>query len=71
MYISRKGYEKLLQQINEVDNEIVDVRRLIGESAARDNDLRENKEFLDLRVKAMYELPAKKRLFGTAVRIRR
>lgn len=60
-YISRKGHEKLSQEIKAIDNEIIDVRRLIGESAARDNDLRENKEFMDLRVKAMYELPNKKR----------
>ena len=60
-YISRKGHEKLLEEIKAIDNDIIDVRRLIGESAARDNDLRENKEFMDLRVKAMYELPNKKR----------
>ena len=33
----------------------------MGKSAKRDNDLRENPEYMSLRVKLMYELPQKKK----------
>lgn len=59
-YISQAGYEKLYEEFLNVDNEINDVNRKMGESVKRDNDLRENPEFMELRVKAMYELPNKK-----------
>lgn len=59
-YISKSGYEKLYEDFLNVDKEINDVNRKMGESVKRDNDLRENPEFMELRVKAMYELPGKK-----------
>lgn len=59
-YISQKGYDELYENFLNVDKEIDDVNRRMGESAKRDNDLRENPEFMELRVKAMYELPEKK-----------
>ena len=59
--ISRRGYEKLYQQYLDIDKEIAEVQRKMGESARRDNDLRENSEYLDLRVKVMYMLPNKKK----------
>jgi transcription elongation GreA/GreB family factor len=59
-YISRKGYFKLIEKINNIDNEIENVLNEMGESCKRDNDLRENPEFMDLRVKAMYSLPREK-----------
>ena len=58
--ISRKGYEKLCKEYHLMDQKIIDTQRKMGESAERDNDLRENPEFMELRVKAMYTLPAEK-----------
>ena len=58
--ISRKGYEKLCKEYHLMDQKIIDTQRKMGESAKRDNDLRENPEFMELRVKAMYTLPAEK-----------
>ena len=58
--ISKKGYEKLCEKYYSMDRKIVDTQRKMGESAKRDNDLRENPEFMELRVKAMYTLPAEK-----------
>ena len=59
-FISKKGYETKYNEFLNVDNEIIETNREMGESAKRDNDLRENQEFMQLRVKAMYELPQKK-----------
>lgn len=58
--ISKKGYEKLCADYQLMDQKIIDTQRKMGESAKRDNDLRENPEFMELRVKAMYTLPAEK-----------
>lgn len=58
--ISKKGYERLCKEYELIDQKIIDTRREMGESAKRDNDLRENPEFLELRVKVMYTLPAEK-----------
>ena len=58
--ISKKGYEKLCEEYHSMDQKITDTQRKMGESAKRDNDLRENPEFMELRVKAMYTLPAEK-----------
>lgn len=59
-YITRKGYQKLYEDYLNVDNEIAQANIMMGESVKRDNDLRETPEFMELRVKAMYELPSKK-----------
>lgn len=59
-YITRRGYQKLYEDYLNVDNEIAQANIMMGESVKRDNDLRENPEFMELRVKAMYELPSKK-----------
>lgn len=70
-YISQKGYEKMYEEILNIDDQIDITNKRMGESARRDNDLRENPEFMELRVKAMYELPSKKeelkRKYSTAV----
>lgn len=58
--ISKKGYEKLCEEYQLMNQKIIDTQRKMGESAKRDNDLRENPEFMELRVKAMYTLPAEK-----------
>lgn len=59
-YISKDGYKKLENEYFDIDRQIVETNKKMGESVKRDNDLRENPEFMDLRVKAMYELPQKK-----------
>lgn len=59
-YISRKGHEELYQMYLEIDKQIQDTMRKMGESAKRDNDLRENPEYMELRVQAMHTLPQKK-----------
>lgn len=64
-WITRKGYEELYDEYMKMDEEIAQVCLQMGESANNDADLRENPEFMSLRVKAMYELPAKKRELGT------
>lgn len=59
-YITRAGRDKMLADCANIDSEFYELTRRIGESAKADNDLRENPEFMQLRVKAMYELPKKK-----------
>jgi len=59
-YVSRAGYKKMYEQYLEYGEEIKRVNREVGESAARDRDLRENPEFMSLRVKAMYEIPSRR-----------
>lgn len=59
-YITKIGYQQLYEDYLNVDGEITEANKMMGESVKRDNDLRENPEFMELRVKAMYELPAKK-----------
>ena len=58
--ISKKGYKKLCEELNNGDSEIIETQREMGESAKRDNDLRENPEYMELRVRVMYTLPQKK-----------
>ena len=60
-YITRKGYDKLYQAYLDVDSEIAETQAKMGNSAKIDNDLRENPEYMSLRVKLMYELPQKKK----------
>lgn len=59
-YISAQGYHNLENRINEIDERIESTLNEMGESYKRDNDIRENSEFLQLRVQAMYSLPAEK-----------
>lgn len=66
IYLTKKGKEKIYQEYLSIDNEITKTNKEMGDSAKLDNDLRENPEFMALRVKAMYELPQKKEeLFAT------
>ena len=58
--ISRAGLVKLKAELEAIDAEIQKTLNERGESAKRDNDLRENPEFMELRVKAMHTLPAQK-----------
>ncbi|MBQ9313439.1 MAG: GreA/GreB family elongation factor [Clostridia bacterium] len=59
--MSKAGYDKIMTQISEIEEEISLTEKKMGESVKRDNDLRENPEFLELRVKVMYTLPIKKK----------
>lgn len=61
-YISRKGYAELYQTYLDFDNQIAQYQKEMGESAKRDNDLRENPEYMALRVKVMYTLPEQKKI---------
>ena len=58
--VSRAGLLKLKAEYEKIDDEIHRTLNAMGESAKRDNDLRENPEFMELRVKAMHTLPAQK-----------
>lgn len=58
--ISRAGLVKLKAEFEAIDAKIQKTLNEMGESAKRDNDLRENPEFMELRVKAMHTLPAQK-----------
>lgn len=63
-YITKKGYEQLYQDFLKTEYQINEIYRKMAESAKRDNDLRENSEFMELRVQAMYTLPEqRKQLF--------
>ncbi len=61
-YISKKGHEELYKIYLNFDNQIAQCQKEMGKSAKRDNDLRENPEYMELRVKAMYTLPEQKRM---------
>ena len=58
--MSENNYEKLCEEYHSMDQKITDTQRKMGESAKRDNDLRENPEYMELRVQAMHTLPQKK-----------
>lgn len=59
-YYTKEGYEKLESDIKAIDDEYVNTTLQMGKSDSLDSDIRENPEFMDLRVKAMYGLPAKR-----------
>lgn len=59
-YITKKGRDILYQKYIDIDRQINETNRLMGESVKMDNDLRENPDFMSLRVKAMHELPQQK-----------
>ncbi len=61
VYLTRAGKQKIDQEYLNIDKEIMQTHKLMGESAQMDNDLRENPDFMALRFKAMYELPQKKK----------
>lgn len=60
-YVTREGYEKLYDDINMQDKLHDEVEKKMGESVKRDNDLRENPEYMLLRVQAMYGVPNEKK----------
>lgn len=60
-YITRKMQKELWDKYYALDEEIKETTIAMGISDSIDSDLRENPEFMELRVKAMYTLPAQKR----------
>lgn len=60
-YVTRAGLKRLENEYHGVDDEIRNTHSEMGESCKRDSDLRENPEYMELRVKAMYALPEKKK----------
>ena len=60
-YVTIEGYKKLCDEIDLQDVLHDEVEKEMGRSVKRDNDLRENPEYMELRVKAMYGIPTKKK----------
>lgn len=58
-YLTRKGRLSLMQQRDQLREQLHASTKEMGESVKRDNDLRENPEFLQLQTKISYELPNK------------
>ena len=59
--VTREGYNKLMEEYHNIENEYITTTQAMGKSDEMDSDLRENPEFMNLRVKAMYALPQKKK----------
>jgi transcription elongation GreA/GreB family factor len=57
--LSRRGLAALRQQLDRLTEDLNESTAAMGRSAAIDNDLRENPEFMQLRTKVTYELPSK------------
>lgn len=58
-YLSRKGLERLSSQRDQLREDLQRSTKEMGESVKRDNDLRENPEYMQLQTKVSYELPNK------------
>lgn len=58
-YLSRKGLERLSAQRDQLREDLQRSTKEMGESVKRDNDLRENPEYMQLQTKVSYELPNK------------
>ena len=59
IYLSRKGLVRLSNQRDQLREELKKSTKEMGESVKRDNDLRENPEYMQLQTKVSYELPNK------------
>lgn len=58
-YLSRRGLSNLSKVREQLRKEIQEATKEMGESVKRDNDLRENPEYMQLQSKISYELPNK------------
>jgi transcription elongation GreA/GreB family factor len=58
-YLSRKGLINLSKVREQLREELHESTKEMGESVKRDNDLRENPEYMQLQSKISYELPNK------------
>lgn len=59
IYLSRKGLRRLKAQRDQLRTNLLASTKEMGESVKRDNDLRENPEYMQLQTKVSYELPNK------------
>lgn len=59
IFASKESIGLLDERIAEIELDLINTTRAMGESARNDNDLRENYGFRDLRLKATDELPKK------------
>ena len=59
-YLTKEGYQKMWDEYQSIDDLYIETTKAMGKSDEMDSDLRENPEFMELRVKAMYEIPKKK-----------
>lgn len=59
--VTREGYNKLMEEYQNIDQEYIKTTIAMGKSDEMDSDIRENPEFMSLRVKAMYEIPQRKK----------
>ena len=60
IYVSLNGKVLLEHKLKEIEKQIIETYRLMGESSKNDNDLRENPEYNELQNKVSYELPLAK-----------
>lgn len=60
IYVSKQGKKKIETQIENIDSEILETYKMMGESTKIDNDLRENPEYNELQTKVSYNLPYEK-----------
>ena len=67
-YFTREGFEKLKYEYDTIDEVHEITTRAMGKSDEMDSDLRENPEFMELRVKAMYSIPNRKKELGRQIR---
>lgn len=57
--ISQKKLKSLYKELKYWEEEIINVKRKMGESTSIDNDLRENSEYLQLTQDLQYKIPTK------------
>lgn len=61
IYISKKGKQILESKLDNIEKEITETYKMMGESTKLDNDLRENPEYNELQNKVSYKLPLQKK----------
>ena len=67
-YFTREGFEKMKYEYDTIEHKLEMTTRAMGKSDEMDSDLRENPEFMELRVKAMYAIPNRKKELGEQIR---
>lgn len=67
-YYTKEGYEKLINDYYSLDDSYRETTLAMGISDAMDSDLRENSEYMLLRVKAMYTIPNQKKELSQKIR---
>ena len=67
-YFTREGFERIKYEYNTIEQELEKTTLAMGKSDEMDSDLRENPEFMELRVKAMYSIPNMKKELGNQIK---